>query len=205
MTNTCSKSNLSVWKHKSAAVYSGSQGSPPRHHLALITTRSAVFTATWSIYSRSGPGSPALDIRRRALSLLSTSDCEINGGLKVMNMLKEEAPRIYGDTQRSMYACEADVYAGVMTAHYLWAALHKVFRLLPEDDDAFLGFKSTSDGALFSWRVWNSSAVSSFYLCNFSPSLCDTAPPPGRGLSSTWVKSCPPRCLLVFSTDVKGK
>ena len=36
-----------------------------------------------------------------------------------MNMLKEEAPRIYGDTQRSMYACEADVYVGLMTAHCL--------------------------------------------------------------------------------------
>ena len=45
-------------------------------------------------------------------------------------------------------------------------------------------FKSTSDRVLFSLRAWNSSAASSFYICNFSPSLCDTAPPPGRGLSS---------------------
>lgn len=50
--------------------------------------------ATRSIYSRSGPGSPAPDIRRPTLSLLSTSDLEMSGGPKVMNMLKQEAPRI---------------------------------------------------------------------------------------------------------------
>ncbi|KAL7394805.1 hypothetical protein ABVT39_004478 [Epinephelus coioides] len=62
--------------------HSEGSGISSRHRLSLITTRSAVFAATRSIYSRSGPGSPAPDIRRRALSLLSTSDLEISGGPK---------------------------------------------------------------------------------------------------------------------------